>query len=100
MLHIVLLLRVRSIHVKKKVVKMSRFFRTTDANLQKRIGIVADNGSCKVYKSLIDMPKNERMEYVLKAMSECDTDITSEQFALVRASVKNMMIQNAVFNEL
>ena len=46
------------------------------------------------------MPKNERMEYVLKAMSECDTDITSEQFALVRASVKNMMIQNAVFNEL
>ena len=78
----------------KKVNKMSRFLRSIDDKLQKHIGVIADNGSCKIYKSLIDMPESERLEYVLNAVSECDDVVISpEQFAQARAAVKSVILQ-------
>ena len=58
---------------------MSRFLRSVNDKLQKRIGVVADNGNCKIYKSLIDMPESDRLEYVLNAISECDDDVISPE---------------------
>lgn len=73
---------------------MSRFFRSTYENLQKRIGVVADDGDCKIYKSLIDMPESERMEYICQAFSGYDDDvISSEQAAQARALIKNVILQ-------
>ena len=51
----------------------------------------------KTYNSLIDMPSDERVEFVITAMNSCDdSNMTAEQYAMVRASLKKMMIQNAL----
>ena len=81
----------------KKVEKMSKFLRSVDPNLQKRIGVIADDGKCKIYKSLVDMPETERLEYICFAMAVRDKEIISpEQFTEARAAIKSMLIQQIV----
>ena len=75
---------------------MKRFLRSINEKLKKHITVV-NNGEEKTYNSLCDMPSTDRMEYILTAMNSCDEDnMTAEQLAMVRQSVKDMMIRQAL----
>ena len=71
------------------------FGRKVTKDLQKQISVIdcADNGTCtrKTYNSLLEMPEQERLEYVFNAMLQCDNEITPEQIMMTRENVKNIL---------
>ena len=72
-----------------------KFLRSINDKLGKRITIVKSNGEDKTYSSLLDMPATDRREYIMASMDSSEIEMGSEQYAFVRASIKNMMIENA-----
>ena len=72
-----------------------RFLRSISDSLGKRIKVIKPNGEDKTYSSLLDMPATDRREYIMASMDSSEIEMGSEQYAFVRASIKNMMIENA-----
>lgn len=69
-----------------------KFIRTIDENLHKHITVVS-GGKSNTYNSLIDMPEDERLAYLVAAMSTPDDEFSPEQSAMARASIKNIILQ-------
>jgi len=74
---------------------MKKFLRSVNNNLEKKITVINGDGDSVTYKSLLDMSASERLEYYLTAMNSCEEDINPEQLAMVRTSVKKMMLKQA-----
>jgi hypothetical protein len=75
---------------------MAKFLRSVDSDLKKQIQVVHDDGTVDNYSSILNMPKNNRMAYILEGIACYDEEMyDADQVAFARESVKQMMIQQA-----
>lgn len=78
---------------------MKDFLRSINEKLKKSITVI-DNNEKKVYNSLCDMPSNDCVEYVMRAMNSYDdNEMTAEEYATAKASFKKMMISQALYRQ-
>ena len=82
---------------------MHLFDRSITSGLKKRIAVFSrgDDGKYthRTYSSLLDMSEQERLEYIVNALMQCDNEATEEQISATRENIKNILTAKMTYQK-